>query len=316
MTAGVEFTQSDLPSTYLGVDLQHYDFNAKRVAEIAPRDFGLMQALQARGAIECCIFSDELNSPPGGVAVRHKFYEDYDGEKLDYVFFDPSRINGFNHIDDVRGLTEWLSKHLAPGGVCFAVLRTGLVQTDWDVFNPILLTPIGRLPSSPYLYDVLLRDFAVRPLIRLKEPDHSRYCVSRIFRIGRRQPTLMLILGHSQAGKTTLARELRLNAPNSHLSSDYIFFNLFQHRSSPASPEASRLIELLGSGSAEATGNFFRTLEKDNDIFSEYLSLAHSLMPTHSNIISMDIDLREQSNIDFAKAYFERMGYSVWLVTR
>ena len=305
------------PSTYKGVDLEHYDFKSKAIAEIAPEDFQFAASLGARGAGSRRVFSQNLSAAPKGVTLDKEPFWNHVGEQFDFVFADVGAFPNANHIDDVNKLTDWLSHSLSPAGVCFAVLKTGIVQTDWDVYNSVLMTPIGRLPSSPYLYDVLLRDFAVRPLVRLKEPAHARYSVSRVFRLGRRQQTLMLILGHSQSGKTTLARELRLNAPHSHLSSDYIFYNLYQNRSSKSLPGSGQgLAQLLGSGSGESAGNFFRSIEDNRKFLEEYLGLAHSLLPRHSNIVSMDIDFRDSKSIEFAKKYFAALGYSVWVVMR
>lgn len=353
MRAGVEFINADKVTTFRGAGVEHYDFAGKRIAFLTAADPGLLNYIHSREPSGIVLFApvdpidftsadDTQSSGPGMVSAPPPGTErsveiptsdetgapvvqidlmegdgwPYEGEPFDYVFFDRDKVSEFDDVEGAYRLGEWLTRNLSRSGVCFALFRTGMIQSDWDVFNSIVLTPEGRLPSSPYFYERLMGRFAVRPLVRVTDPAR-RYGISRVFRLARRSQTLLLVVGQSQAGKTTLARELRANSPHSHLASDYIFFNLFQLRAEKKVPgRGGSVSKLLGSGSAEATGNFFRLIERDDQLLFEYLDTACYLMPPEPNIVSMDIDLREPEAIEKARTYLSDRGFSVWLVTR
>ncbi len=306
LEAGVEFSDEAADASFLGVDLQWYEFQGKSVALFAAEQSGLADYLRGQGAE--LVFQADQN--PQLVDIL-----EYQGT-LDYAFVDPRQMERFDNVSDVSALTAALGRILGTSGVCFVVLRTGVVQTDWDVYNSILLTPEGALPSSPYLYNSLLQDFAVRPLLRVRDESNA-HCVTRIFRLSPLQQTLLVILGHSQAGKTTLARNLQMLQPGAHFSSDYLYFNLFQARGKLGSTQyTERLSKILGSATAEDTGNFFRLLEDDIDALREYLSLVVGLFSSSHRIVSIDLDLRREDRIPVVRSALEAAGFSVWFVTR
>lgn len=339
MNAGVEFVDTDQVSTFRGASLEYYDLRGKRVAFLSAPDTGFLKYVLEQCPSTVVLYQRAghevdfgANPPAGAVETEGANPEpatclierpmtgccDWSDEiePFDFAFFDRDQAEDFDDVTDAQLLSKWLIRNLSASGVCFALLRTGMVQTDWDVFNSIVLSPDGRLPTSPYFYERTMAQFAVRPLVRVQDP-LRRFSVSRVFRLARRSQTLLLVVGHSQAGKTTLARELRANSAHSHLASDYIFYNLFQLRAEANIPGRGEAIsEILGSGSAEATGNFFRQLEEDDAILFEYLDTAHYLLPSEPNIVSMDIDLRMPVTIQKARTYMADKGYNVWIVSR
>lgn len=314
MQAGVELSDG----TSFERVLEQCDFSGTKVADFSGAKSMLWRRLLDKSVRECHIHVANHITISDARIKRHaeKLWHVEENE-FDYIFFDSTDNEDFDHVDDTSLLAKNLKRLLAPRGQAFLVLRTGMVQTDWDVFNSILLTPIGRLPSSEYLYNVLLQDFAVRPLIRLDDKKNKNYCVTRIFRVTPRQPTLMLILGHSQAGKTTLARKVRYIPDAIHLSSDYLFYELFRLRSNDILPNCTRdLLDIVGGGSAEEVGNFFRTIESDPKLFRDYLELVISMIPREKSVVSLDLDLRQNKRIDELKDFFTKAGFSVWIVTR
>lgn len=318
MEAGVEFINDARAIDNFTSILHDYDMEGKAVAHVSANGLDFAHQLLEKNVAKCHVISpNELVSPDDRIICEIGRPWDTSASDLDYVFFDATMLENLDHVGGVNRLVERLESMLLPGALAFLVLRTGLVQSDWDVFNAILPTPLGRLPSSPYLYDVMLRDFAVRPLLRMKDDENKKHSVTRLFRITKRNPTLLLVIGHSQSGKTTLARSLREVDTTAHLSSDYIFYELFRQRAESNLPGCSnRLLDLIKGGSAEATGMFFRDIEANDEILREYLTLAVSLLPRHRHLVSMDIDLRDQKRIAFTKQFFTDAGFSVWVAER
>jgi len=316
LKAGVEFGEEVEPPSFCGVSLEWFDFKNKRVALFSPGDLDLARWIARKGASTTYLCGpDESSGEQGITSIDHDIW-DFPHAEMDYIFFDTRVMSKFHYVEDVPRLTERLQRLLSSSGNCFTTFRTGIVQAEWDVYNSVLVTESGVLPSSPFLYDELLKDFAVRPLLRLKD-EQAPGCVTRVFRIAPRQPTILVILGQSQSGKTTLARAFRHLQPGAHFSSDYFYFNLFQVRGKLATSDYSpRLQKILGDATAEDTGNFFRSLEDDLPSFEEYLSLVVDLLPNATQLISMDLDLRRDDRVPVVKASLEAAGYSVWFVTR
>lgn len=317
LRAGVEFSGTATKGDFCGLSLEWFDFTDSVVADLTATDTSLAEWVLSHGARQVYV-CDGVDRVAGrqGLERWHGDVWDFPFGGVDYVFFDPRSIKDFDYVSDAMRAVERIASMLSPGGSCFIVLRSGQVQTDWDVFNSALLTPMGRLPSSPYLYNSILGEFAVRPLLRLKE-DASVQCVTRVFKLSARKPSLLLIVGHSQSGKTTLARSLLKTRPGTHVSSDYVYFNLFQMRGQLKELlGANRLSDVLGEATAEDTGRFFRSLDADQELLGSYLTLVSKLLPPTENLLSFDIDLRESRSVAFAKEYFESQGYVVWVVTR
>jgi SAM-dependent methyltransferase len=318
MEAGVEFSNAGQTPGALTQVLGECTLSGAKVIDLSGMGATIWQQLVDGGATEChLVMQQDMTSPDSRVTIHVGQPWEVKEQGFDLAFFDITVVDDFDHVDDVARLTRWLKHSLAPGGQAYLVLRTGILQTDWDVYNQILLTPLGRLPSSDYLYNALLRDFAVRPLIRLADEDNRSYCVTRIFRITPWQRTLVVILGHSQSGKTTLARQFRQIPDAIHLSSDYIFYEVFRLRSKGTLPNCSQsLVDVVGGGSAEEVGNFFRTIEGDAQLFQEYMKLVDSMIPRERRLVSLDLDLRKPERVDELRTFFAEAGFLVWIVTR
>ena len=318
MEAGVELSDEGEPADRLVKILELCDLADAKVADLSREGSGLWRHLLKAGAREChVVVSRSMPSLDRRVTVQVGEPWELRQQELDFVFFDATLAAGFDHVDGTARLAESLARCLAPEGLAYLVLRTGIVQTDWDVFNSILLTPIGRLPTSEYLYEVLLRDFAVRPLVRLTDDASKAFSVTRIFRVAPCQPTLLIVVGRSQSGKTTLARKLRRVPDAVHFSSDYLFYELFRFKAAGALPGCSpQLLEVVGGGSAEEVGNFFRTVEKDAGLFEDYMKLILKMIPNGRRMISLDLDLRRADRLDELKRYFTDAGFSVWIASR
>ena len=311
--AGVEFSEPVKDSKYCGVNLSWFDFSGKFVADFTGASEELTRDLKTRGAnrvVLCTRGKFEVENSDVEFWAGDIF--DFPETGVDYAFFDPRELDSFDDVEDVFRILERLSSILSPTGSCFIVLRTGAVHADWDVYNSIVLTPYGPLPSSPYLYNSMLADFAVRPLIRIHE-ESDTHRVTRVFRLAPKKNTLLLVVGHSQAGKTTLARSFLKDRPGTHLSSDYVYFNLFQNRD--RLDQYQTLARILGNATAEDTGNFFRSLEQETGAMEEYVSLVSTLLPS-AGTVSMDIDLRLPESVEFVKQKLDALGYSVWVVSR
>lgn len=318
MQAGVEFANEASTPGPLSKILEQCELSGAKVADLSGLQTAIWNELCEHDLQDHHLIIPRDVKTPNIPAKFHigKPWELSESE-FDLIFFDATVIDGFDHVDGVNRLTATLKNCLKTGGQAYMVLRTGIVQTDWDVYNPILLTPIGKLPSSEYLYNELLSDFAVRPLIRLTDDKHKSYSVTRIFRLTPRQPTLMVVIGHSQAGKTTLARCLRQMPDAIHLSSDYLFYELFRLRTYGLLPNCSqRLLDVVSGGTPEEVGNFFRTIESDTQLFKDYLTFVISMIPKWKSSISLDLDLRIPARLNELKSMFSDAGFSVWVVTR
>ena len=318
MEAGVEFSREGASEGQLAEILELCELRDAKVADLSGPASGLWRHLIRRGVQECHVIAPAGTYSPDSHLTAHACMPwELSPDNLDFVFFDATVADGFDHVDDVARLADSLKARLAPEGLAYLALRTGVALTDWDVFNPILLTPTGRLPSSDYLFNVLLRDFAVRPLIRLTDKANGAYSVTRIFRVAPRRPTLLVVLGPSQSGKTTLARSLRRIPDGVHLSNDYLFYELFRFKSKHALPNCSqRLIDAIDGGSAEQVGNFFRTIEGDTRLFEDYMRVILGMIPKGRDAVSLDLDLRQPERLGELRGFFAKAGFSVWIVTR
>lgn len=317
MEAGVEFTEDEDEDEggALAKMLSHCALEGARVAAFCGG--GMVTRLLAAGVAECHVLAGAGFGGDPRIVEHSALPWNVNASGLKYVFLDSSAYDAFDHVDDAIRMAAALPAMLARDGLAYAMLRTGVVQTDWDVYNSVLLSPIGRLPSSDYLFNGIFRDFAVRPLLRIAEPKVRTFCASRVFRLAPRLPSLLLVAAASQGGKTTLSRSLRRAPGAFHLSNDYIFFEIFRFRGLDALPGCSPgLLAAIGGGTAEDVGNFFRALEADDALFLDYLSLVRSLIPRGEMNVSLDLDLRTPERLEQAKEYFTQAGFSVWAVTR
>ena len=234
---------------------------------------------------------------------------------FDVALFDARAVPDFDPVQDVFHLMEHMRRVLRPQGTLFAVLQTSYVSPDFDVFNSIVLTPVGPLPSSPYLFDELLKKYAVRIL---DHPVNQMPMVTtRFLRLTDKKPTLLLIFEQSQSGKTSLARDFKSLDKNIHVSNDYIYTEIVQlKKMKQAHNISAEIVEMIGDGGGKACGLFNRELEKNSNFLKKYLVLVESLIPKNKQLVTIDMDLRNMDQFDFVKSFFSEAGYSVWVVRR
>lgn len=234
---------------------------------------------------------------------------------FDVGFFDARRYNGFDHVRGVNQLVEVMHKSLKPGGIVFAMLKSGSVLPEFDVYNSIVHFGAETLPSNDYLFRELLADCTIRVLGY--SPTSRQGEIVRLLRLGIKLPTLLLILGRSHSGKTSLALDLlRLNDAM-HVSHDYIYSELvIRIRQGLGDQLPDRLVTLAGDGSGYACELFNRSLETDPELLCDYMKWIIPLIPPNKRLVSMDFDLVTESQVELAKKVLSDSGFSVWVVRR
>jgi SAM-dependent methyltransferase len=288
----------------------------KVVADLGIGDPGLVSALFEHGAKLCYVVGKDTSQSDDPRIVRVPTQPwDAPIEGVDVAFFDARAISSFDHVHDLTLLMERVSRILAPDGVLFAILESGEVNSEMDVFNSIVLTPNGAMPSSIYLFESLLKDYAVLVL------DHPAKrlpgVTSRLLRITPKKPSLLLIFARSQAGKTSLAREFKSYERHAHVSNDHVFVELVRlKKMGRVSHLPSEVVNLVSEGGATNCGRFNRAIEEDDDLLKKYLGIVKSLIPVDKRLVTIDLDLRREEQYAVAKDFFTSAGYSVWIVTR
>ena len=295
---------------------EHGDLNDRVVADLATHDPNIHEAILTAGARVCyvvgngaCTIRDKRLVPVGGTPLDVRI------SGVDAAFFDARVLTEFDPVKDLSSLMTHMTEVLTPQGVMFAVVRTGNGLGGFETANPIVQTPIGGLPSFEFLLDEVLRDYAVRVLDWL--PSEHPTINTRFVRITPKKPSLLLICGQSQSGKTSLARELAHLDRHMHISNDYIYTEIVRlGRAKSAQSISDDILEKIGDGGGRACGLFNRALESDPELMQKYLMLIESLLPRNKGLISMDLDVRLEPQIQAVKDFFVRSGYSVWVVRR
>jgi hypothetical protein len=210
---------------------------------------------------------------------------------------------------------DQLRRMLSPKGAVFAMVRVGLADHGFDVFNPIVRVSRGVLPTQAYLFDEVLCGWSVRMMDgAVGTAPHEAI---RFVRLAPKRPTLLLVLGRSQAGKTSLARELLRLDRHMHVSNDYLYTEIVRKkRAGIADDIPSSLVEQVGDGSGSACGQFNRALEGNADLLTDYLGVVAASLPQGKQLISMDFDMVRPEQVDLTKRFFDQRGYSVWVVQR
>ncbi|HEX6189556.1 MAG TPA: hypothetical protein VFZ40_15855 [Pyrinomonadaceae bacterium] len=286
------------------------------VADLDTQDPRIHEAILAAGARQCYIVGNGHHdtSDPRLVSVSGAPW-DAQISNINIAFVDTRALPGLNVVRDLARLMTHMRNVLLPQGVVFAVLRTGNAIGGFETANPIVQTPIGGLPSFEFLLDEVLRDYAVRVLDWL--PSEHPTINTRFVRITPKKPSLLLICGQSQSGKTSLARELAHLDRHMHISNDYIYTEIVRlGRAKSAQSISDDILEKVGDGGGRACGLFNRALESDPELMQKYLTLIESLLPRNKGLISMDLDVRLEPQIQAVKDFFVRSGYSVWVVRR
>ena len=237
-------------------------------------------------------------------------------EGADVAFFDARTCPGFDSVHGVLNLVDEAGKLLKPDGILFCVLQAGTINPEIDVVNSVVLTGEGPMPSSPYFFESLMRGFAVRVLETTI--NYETGVITRLVRIKRKKPSLLLIFAASESGKTTLARDLKTHDHHCHLSNDYVFFEFARLRKKGMLDWIPEELAALPEKTEVpfSCGHFNRRLESEPALLNQYLELVASLIPSDRQLVSIDLDLRDRNNYPTVRDFFVSKGYSVWLVTR
>ena len=295
---------------------EHGDLKNLIVADLDTQDPRIHEAILTAGARQCYIVGNghKDTGDPRLVSVAGTLW-DAQISNIDVAFFDTRVSPALNTVKQLSRLMMHMQNVLLPHGVVFAMLRIGKGIGGFETANPVVQTSIGVLPSFEFLLDEVLRDYAVRVLDWL--PSEHPTFTTIFVRITRKRPSLLLICGQSQSGKTTLARELAHLDRHMHISNDYIYTEIVKlARKASAQSVPADILEQVGDGGGTACGLFNRALEDNPDLMEKYLSLVESLLPRNKRLISMDFDLRTESQIETVKEFFSKSGYSVWVVRR
>lgn len=296
-------------------DNLHFGSLADRVvACIGVADDDLVEAVLSAGAKQCLVteeISPHFGAEPRVAQIGVKQVET---PKADIVLIDIGRHAGTDYAATLVEVLGVAKNILAVGGVVFTVLKSGYVNSGFDVYNPIVRTQQSTLPSSDYLIQGLLSDWTVRILQWLPQPAPGE--TARLFRLSVKRQTLLLIIGRSHSGKTTLARDFLNLDRFMHVSNDYIYCELVARHRDGAGYVPAHVAAALGDGSGRACGEFNRALGKDADLLSSYLDLMIPLIPKDRRLISVDFDLAGADQLGVAKTKLTEAGYSVWIVSR
>ena len=294
-------------------DNQHHgSLSGKVVVDLGGGDARLHELVLAAGAASLCTVQ-----PPGldADARMHALPADAAAPYADVAFFDARAQAGFDHVQGVTGLVARMRQVLRADGVAFAVLLSGAVNHGFDVYNPIVRSARHVLPSQDYLFRELLRDCTIRMLGWT--PTTQRYETVRFLRLSLKKPTLLLVLGRSHSGKTSLARDFQSLDETMHVSNDYIYCEIVaKQQDGQAQAFPQELVTLAGDGSGKACGAFNRQLESDPGLLRIYLEWLAPLLPRNKRIVSMDFDLVDAQQVNLAKAILTEAGFSVWVVQR
>jgi SAM-dependent methyltransferase len=234
---------------------------------------------------------------------------------VDVAFFDARTYEGFDHVSGVADLVAQMKRVLRPDGALFCILKSGAVNHSFDVYNSIVRSAKEVLPSQDYLFRELLGDCTIRMLEWIQTG--QRYETVRFFRLSLKRPTLLFVLGRSHSGKTSLARDFQALDSHMHVSNDYIYCEIVEkHKAGQAAGFPQQLVSLAGDGSGKACGAFNRALENDLEMLKVYIEWLIPLLPRHKRLISMDLDLVKDEQVELAKTLFTKAGFSVWVVQR
>ncbi len=285
-------------------NLQEGNLTGKSVAILGYEEPSLTNLILEKGAAQCYSTQTEGTNLPS------------DDATIDVAFFDIRSVPQSDSTKEIQSLLETAQKRLKPNGVLFCILQSGHVNPNVDCVNSIVMTGDGPMPSSAYLFDSILANFAVRTLD--SAIDNESGVLTRLLRLSRKKPSLLLILAPSQSGKTTLARDLKSRDQHSHISNDYVFLEIVRLKS-------KGMLNWLPSSIADfsdgvdirtACGLFNRRLESDHALLKDYLELVVTLIPRNKQLVSIDLDLRNANSFSFVKDFFAANGFSVWMVSR
>jgi hypothetical protein len=297
-------------------NLTHHDLRGRVVADLGCCDPELHEVLLQAGVSTCYAVGLRCKPVNDSRVINLPMHPFDDRVPLvDTAYFDCRTQPDFDHVNGVTALVQQMRRIIQPGGVVFAVLKSGVPDYGFDVHNAIVRNEQSVLPSQEYLFSDLLGPCTIRTMEWLPTPHKFEHV--RLFRLSLKRPTLLLVLASSQAGKTSLARDLQTLDGTMHVSNDYIYCEIVARlKPSNSAQYPAALMELAGDGSGSACASFNRTLESNPELLRMYLESIIPLLPRNKRVISMDFDLTGDSQINLAKEFFAAAGFSVWVVRR
>lgn len=301
-----------LPDNY-----RHGDLKGRVVADLGVGDPQLHEVLLNAGARR--VFVLGMPEAPAGddrlCAVAGDPLDAVLPERADVAFFDARRRPGFDHVTGVTRLVSLMRRSLKPDATLFAILKSGTVFGGFDVYNSIVRSATEVLPSNDFLFRELLVDCTIRIVGSMPSPRPYEHL--RFLRLTLKRPTLLLVLGRSHSGKTSLARDLLTLDDTMHVSNDYIYTELVSRsRDGKAGSYPQALVKIAGDGSGTACGAFNRALEGDPEMLRQYMEWIVPLVPRNKRVVSMDFDLVAETQVELAKKILTDAGFSVWVVCR
>ena len=270
-------------------------------------------SIEAAGATAITRLPDSGERP--SVKALCKKLRALDAGRFDRIFLDMREIDTTDFVSQALPLFAILRKRLRSKAAMFFTLKVGQNDRAFDVQNNVVLSDDTWLPGRAYLFDSVLKDWAVRTM--KSESGVAPQTDLLLLRLVPKRPSLLLICGKSMSGKTTLARELTLLNPHMHVSNDFIYTQLVRVvKNGGEAGLHPALVAHLGDGSGQACGNFNRALESSPGLMEHYLPHLVASIPATLNLVSIDFDLRTDEGIKRMKRLLKEEGFSVWAVQR
>jgi hypothetical protein len=300
----------------LGDNHLHGSLAGKRIAILGHADEALIDSAMAAGVEHVTVTGHSpVGSDPARVTALDGMPFTGRLSDVDVAFFDAREAVDGDATRDVSALTGLMRNGLRPDVTVFAILRMGMANHHFDIFNNLVRTRSGVFPTQKYLFDTLLVDCAIRMLDSIAGSDPEVY--TRLLRLTLKKPSLLIVLGRGHSGKTSLARDLLSLDSTIHVSNDYVYCELQQLVARGGEHGIPALVaDQLGDGSGQACYLFNRQLEKNESLLRAYLELLIPLLPRDRRLITMDLDLLEPHAVALLKSLLSGAGFSVWVATR
>jgi hypothetical protein len=300
----------------LGDNHLHGNLAGKRIAILGNAEESLIEAAIATGVDHVKVTGHApIGSDPTRVTALAGAPFTACLPDVDVAFFDAREAMESDATRDVSALMDLMRNGLRPDATVFALLRMGMPNQHFDIFNNLVRTRSCVLPTQKYLFDTLLADCAIRMLdsIAGNDPDvHTRF-----LRLTLKKPSLLIVLGRGHSGKTSFARDLISLDPAIHVSNDYVYCELQRLVARGGQHSIPALVaDQLGDGSGQACYLFNRQLENNEPLLRAYVELLIPLLPRDRRLVTMDLDLLEPRAVALLKTLLSDAGFSVWVAMR
>ncbi|WP_298334813.1 hypothetical protein [uncultured Erythrobacter sp.] len=262
------------------------------------------------------LFLDDVELLGGQQLTLGTTIDPSSARKLDYFLLDMRSDLGPDYAAKLRSFLD-IFRQTANGRQLYAAIPYIEMNYHWDVHNDTIPSAHGdAFPGPRHLYDNMMADFAVRSISNLPMKDKMRCMVLRLSPLSR---TVVCIMAASGQGKTTFVRQLKQNSSSFHVASDYLLSSIIGLKDDGSHSEQVKAIKASISG-LDHNGiwsNFFRMVEKDDQLLYAFLEIVLLQFETASNkqFVSFDIDAREENTQSKIKRFFEGNGLKAWMCT-